>query len=231
MSVEHSFLPNMPTGSNSMVCFGSTAALSAVSNGDTIIWYDTPGGLPIAFGNNYTTGSVMATDTFYATSAAFATQDLITNLTSNNGASGNMFEIEATGGNVTIDSMYLNNSRTIATDFEIFYKVGTYVGFENNPSAWTSIVRDTVIAQGNNNGTPIPAHLNVTIPIGQTYSFYVYSHNGSMRYITGSQEGAPWASDNFITIYQGTGTGSLFPTSSNRPRNWSGRVFYTGVGL
>lgn len=229
-SVEHSFLPNVPGTSNTVVCYGATATLGATSNGDTILWYDTPGGMPIAFGNNYTTGAITSPDTFYATSAAFATQDLFTG-NSNNGASGNMFDIEATGGNVTIDSFYLNNSRTTATDFEIFYKVGSYLGApESNPAAWTSLGRDTVVANGNNNLTPIPIHLNVTIPIGQTYAFYVHSYNGSMRYVTGTSEGAPWASDNFITIYQGIGTPGLFPTSSNRPRNWSGRVFYTAVG-
>jgi hypothetical protein len=231
LTVVHDFQPNNPAVVNDTACFNAPATLSATSNGDTILWYDAPmGGLPIALGNSYTTPPLTSADTFYATGGSYAQNSLISSFADNNGASGNMFDVVATGGNVTVDSLYINTSRTTDVDIEIWYKVGSYQGNTADPSVWIQLGRDTVPANGSGVGTPVPIHLNVTIPQGQTYAFNVFSHSAGMNYITGSTEGAVFASDNFIEILEGIGTNSAFPTTFNVPRVWSGELFYTAIG-
>lgn len=229
--ISNDFLPNNPTVQGDLVCYNTSANLFATSNGDTILWYDQlMGGNVIALGDAFQTPALTATDTFYAASGSFNAGNLVSTYNDNNGASGNMFDIQANAGPVRIDSFYIHTPSTTTADVEVFFKVGSYMGNTSDPSVWTSLGRDTIAANGNGVPTPISKFLDVTIPAGQVYAFNVFVHNGSIDYTNGTTEGAVFASDNFITFYEGIGTNTAFPTSFNTPRVWNGTVFYTALG-
>jgi len=139
---------------------------------------------------------------------------------------GNMFDITSINS-VVIKSFdaHLNNNGNVA----IWYKSGTHVGFETNAGAWTLGGNyDGVIANGPGVPTAIPISMNVTIPAGQTYAFYIsYSEiAGSMSYTPGTAVGNVFASDANIRIKEGTGKAWAFGTSFT-PRVFNGNVHYS----
>ena len=100
---------------------------------------------------------------------------LMASNTAGNNHRGNMFDIVATNA-VTIlsfDASPMGN-----TTIEIYYKVGTWNGFANTPSAWTFIGSAPVTYTGG--FSAVPVDVNITIPAGQTYAFYVTSNTSAV---------------------------------------------------
>lgn len=84
-----------------------------------------------------------------------------------------MFEITALTDFV-IDSFDVYPMQN--TIIEVYYKVGSYVSFHNQPSAWT-LVGSGPVNYSSNGLVRLPLHINVPIPANSTYSFYVTSNN------------------------------------------------------
>lgn len=154
---------------------------------------------------------------------------LLSTLAGGNNHRGNMFDIFATN-TVTItafDAHPMGN-----TTIEIYYRTSPYAGFETSSTGWTLIGSAAVTAQPFGTATPVPVPVNVTIPAGQTYSFYVTSTNigVSLNYTDGTSEGATYTSDANITFRQGVGMEYPFTNGSGsvfRPRVWNGVIHYT----
>lgn len=154
---------------------------------------------------------------------------LTTTFAAGNNHRGNMFDVTAVN-TVTITSFDAHPMSN--TTIEIYYKSGTWVGFENSPASWTLVGSASVTAQPTGNPTPVPVAVNVTIPAGQTYAFYVTSTNTavSLNYTDGTTVGNVYASDANIQFKEGAGleypftngTGSTFT-----PRIWNGIIHYS----
>lgn len=125
----------------------------------------------------------------------------------NNGQDGIMFDINAIV-DVTITGFDFNMGAATPYDMEIYYKAGTHVGFEMTPGAWTLAgSAANVMGAGVNVPTPIPIVLNVPIPAGQTYAFYITDtgNAANLDYTNGTVVGALYVTDGNINIYEGTG--------------------------
>lgn len=146
--------------------------------------------------------------------------------TAGNNHRGNMFDIVATNA-VTIlsfDASPMGN-----TTIEIYYKAGTWNGFANMPSAWTYIGSAPVTYTGTFTAVAVP--VNVTIPAGQTYAFYVTSNTSavSLNYSNGTNVGNVYSSDANITFLEGGGMEYPFTQNTGavyQPRVWNGRIHY-----
>lgn len=146
--------------------------------------------------------------------------------TAGNNHRGNMFDIVATN-DVTIlsfDASPMGN-----TTIEIYYKVGTWNGFANTPSAWTYIGSAPVPYTGG--FSAVPVDVNVTIPAGQTYAFYVTSNSTSvsLNYSNGTAVGNVYSSDANITFLEGGGMEYPFTQGTGavyQPRVWNGNIHY-----
>jgi hypothetical protein len=154
---------------------------------------------------------------------------LTTTFVGGNNHRGNMFDIVALS-TVTIESF--DGQPMGNTDCEIYYKIGTYLGFETNAAAWTLVGSATnVIAQPMGTPTAIPISVVVTIPAGQTYSFYVTSNNiaVSQNYTDGSVPGTVFASDANIQFLGSAGMEYPFGTGGSvfSPRVWNGIINYS----
>ncbi len=153
---------------------------------------------------------------------------LTTTMAAGNNHRGNMFDIYATN-TVTIaafDAHPMGN-----TTIEIYYRASPYAGFETSSAGWTLIGSAAVTAQPFGTPTPVPVAVNVTIPAGSTYSFYVSSTSTavSLNYTDGTTEGATYVSDANITFRQGVGMEYPFSNGGGvfRPRIWNGVIHYT----
>lgn len=130
----------------------------------------------------------------------------------NNNQDGIMFDIEAIN-DVTIDLFSGNLCGVGPYDMEIYYKVGTHIGFEASPGDWTFVGSTTgLVPAGCDVPTIIPIPVNVTIPAGQTFAFYVTEPGGpnNMYYTDGASPPQPAATipalaDANIIVYEGTG--------------------------
>ncbi len=86
--------------------------------------------------------------------------------------------------NIVLDSLAILCQNCGTRDLAVYYKAGTYLGFNSNPAAWTLI--DTAI-----NFTPacagacpipptvIPVPINLCLDSGQTYGFYLAMTSGT----------------------------------------------------
>lgn len=181
------------------------------------------------------TYSVMISDAMGCLDTAAATVGststiLQSTFAAGNNHRGNMFDITAIS-TVMIESF---DSHPMAnTSYEIYYKSGTYVGSENNAAAWTLVgSAANVVAQPQGTPTPLPIPVNVIIPAGQTYGFYVTSSNitVSQRYTNGTAVGNVFAQDASIQFKEGCGIEYPFASTPFTPRVWNGRIHYcTGL--
>jgi hypothetical protein len=164
------------------------------------------------------------------TLTAPSTNILTSTLGGGNNHRGNMFEVVATNDIIinSFDAHPMGNT-TIA----IYYKTGSYIGFEANASAWTLVGTAAVTAQPFGTPTPVPVPVNLTIMSGQAYSFYVTSTNTSvsLNYTDGTSEGAVYVSDANLQFKQGKGMEYPFTNGGGTfsPRIWNGRIHYTPV--
>ena len=145
---------------------------------------------------------------------------------SNNGQRGCMFDVLA-ANTLTISCFESNVYAGTTANYEIYYHVGTHVGVENNAGAWTLLGSATgVTSAGNNLPTPLPIPIGVTIPAGQTYSFYITNDfGGGTSYTDGTAVGNFLAADANLTVYEGVGKSYPFGLTFN-VRNFNGHIFY-----
>ena len=157
-----------------------------------------------------------------------AQMTLHTGWAANNGQSGCMFDVNALQA-VNIMG-FQHNLMAGLHDIEIYAHntLGTYVGNEGNPAAWTLIHSETgVTGLGPNiQGSGSTLSSPFSIPAGATQGFYVTVSNGTgMRYTNGTAPGAVWASDAFLEILEGHGMCYSF-SCFFLPRNFSGAIDY-----
>ena len=94
---------------------------------------------------------------FAATAAVTAQGQLTTTFASNNGQSGNMFDMRPTLAPVTIDDFDVNLD-TGTWDMEVWVVTsgGSHVGNEQNSAAWTLVASiPGVVSNGPNVATPL----------------------------------------------------------------------------
>ena len=136
----------------------------------------------------------------------------------NNGQDGIMFDVVALTS-IEITNFDINCGG-VNHNFEIYYRPGTHVGFENNPAGWNLIGAANNVNGPVNVATPIPAVFSVVLCAGDVGAFYVTSTGaGSIDYTNGAAAtGNILAADANLQILIGTGKDYPFGTSFN-PRS------------
>ncbi len=113
--------------------------------------------------------------------------------------------------------------------YEIYYKVGSYVGSESNAAAWTLIGSNpSVPSLGFDVASPINIPINIVIPAGQTYAFYITNNStastAGIRY-TNNAGYTNIATNADLTIAGGIGKAYPFGTNYAN-RSFNGTVRY-----
>ncbi len=149
--------------------------------------------------------------------------NIVTTYAGGNGQSGNMFDVVALSN---INVLSFDGNLDVGTHtVEIYYKVGTHVGFEGTSSAWTLIGSTPVTSVAADAPTAIPLPFNVSIPAGQTYAFYVTTTLSGIGYTNGTTLGAVYVQDAHTQVLEGVGVAYPFG-SVYSPRVWNGTVYY-----
>jgi M6 family metalloprotease-like protein len=153
---------------------------------------------------------------------------LSTVYTNDTNSDGNMFSIK-TKTAVTIMGMAINLDSSSRCPVEVWMKTGTYSGYQQSSSYWNKISSTFVEAVGVNIPTPLPNGSFEPIPLAAStvMSFYVTvsSQCGTLRYAVGTKEGNIAASNQDLSILEGSGNYYPF-RNSLAPRVWSGSLLY-----
>ncbi len=151
------------------------------------------------------------------------TLSLTTTFASDNGSTGNMFDIAAIRNCVITDLDCNFSSGTV--NYEIYTTANSYVGNEATAAAWTLIANGTVVSNGIDLPTPLQANLGLSIPAGQSLGIYVaVSNSAVLKYTNGPGTGIA-ATNIHMTVSEGIGIAYPFSTTF-APRVWNGTVHY-----
>ncbi|MEY3444030.1 MAG: hypothetical protein RLZZ519_2311, partial [Bacteroidota bacterium] len=215
--------PAAPTTIGDTICAGDSTNLISSATGAQY-WYDAPtAGNVVATGDTLHTGPLFANTNYYVEARGLATTNLATTFANNlSCAGGNMFDITALS-DVMIDSFDLHlQSPGNTANAEVYYKTGSYVGFETNAGAWTLLGTTPVTSQGV--GVPSRCPIGgLTIPTGTTYAIYIFHPN-----VVYTNLASTYTSPE-MSISTGAGLCSLFG-GVNAGRTWNGRVYYRAEG-
>ncbi len=239
--------PNVAVSSTPASCplnNNGTATANGVGPG-TVTYTWMPGGLntPTISGLTPNVYTVTVNDaSLCPTTATVAIANpgggLQTTLAAGNQHNGNMFNITATNTTfITSFDCHLDTaSAGAATDsVKIYYIPSTYVGQNANPGAWTYIGTANVVSAGIGVPTVVPINVNVSIPAGQTYGFYITRITATkfLKYTNGTAFGATFASNSDFAIKEGNGVvypfGAIFPATGTGSRVWNGRVNFCNI--
>ena len=184
-------------------------------------WYDVDTNF-ISSDYSMTTDMLFDTTNYFVEAVTgIAATGFTTAFNSNNGQSGNMFDLTALTGNITIESFDINIDNSV--DVEVYYKAGSYIGFETDASAWTLLGSAYCVSNGLNVPSPLAVG-GLTIPSGQTYALYITVTTGTgMNYTTLSSP--PYYTDGNLLIDNSCGKSYPFG-STFTPRLWNGTIYY-----
>ena len=148
-----------------------------------------------------------------------------TTFTSNNGNDGNMFDVTVGSSDVTLRRMYCNINGT--GWWHIYYRSGSYVGFETSSTGWTLLDSTYITSAGSDQPTLIPIDMDIFAPAGSTFAFYTTGTGtgADINYTDGTTEGAVFSSNAHISIKEGKGMSYPF-TGLFTPRVWNGILEY-----
>jgi hypothetical protein len=191
-------------------------------------WYSSPTSTTVlGTGNNFTLSSG-STVTYYAEAQSFFPGSLFTTMAGGNSSSGNMFDVIALN-TLTINGMSWHFNSNITTTVEIWYRSGSFVGFETSNAGWTLAYTTTLVPFGTGTLTPIPGTFAIVIPGGQQYGIYITTKGGSgINYTNGSLLENLYASNSDMQFYEGKG-GAYFNVT-NSPRIFNGIINYEKAG-
>jgi hypothetical protein len=142
---------------------------------------------------------------------------------------GNMFDIVTLGKPLQITGFDINvGKQNSVVHFSVYHRVGSYAGFEKDPTAWVLVGTVQTVSQGIGNRTfvdvpdfQLAPHTLQSIYITQTaaaFSPHVsYFRTGSKTY-----------SNTDLQTHAGIGLGN--PSGlSKRNRTWTGTVYYEAI--
>lgn len=124
-------------------------------------------------------------------------------------------------------SLSLDNFNS--NDIEIWYRNGSFSGYEYDINAWMPLGTHSILGLGPDQ----PSNLVLPTPLdlGEgTYSFYLYNRTGSFNCVSSTTLGSVFVFDHSVSIFEGIGrdftSGNVFNSPVNSPVNFSGKIGY-----
>lgn len=191
---------------------------------------------PIAAGNEMPIQSIPGSDTDFVTLTAPETPgdtagSLTTVFAANGAGAGNMFDITPLTDITEITGLDLNMSSAGHTvSIEVYYKLGTCVGFETDPGPWTLFATGTGLSAGWDNPMFVDISGNgISFSAGQVYGIYVHQANypDVTSHIARTNGGPNTYANADLSLT--TNCSLLYPAfgSAFFYRVWNGTLYYT----
>lgn len=222
---------NNLVANNVYSCAASGSANLSVNAapGSTVNWYSSPTSTTsIGSGTTIATPVVTSNITYYAqaSSSSGGLNSIFTTTAAGNGSAGNMFDV-VPSNSITWNGVDMSISSVGTVSVEIWYRTGSFVGFESSNAGWTNLLTTTVTSPGTGTLVNVTG-FSANLAAGQTYGLYVTTNGGGINYTNGTSLGATYTSNADLVVKEGKG-GSYFSVI-NSPRVFNGRLYYGGSG-
>ncbi|KAL9181023.1 hypothetical protein ACHAXT_009828 [Thalassiosira profunda] len=142
------------------------------------------------------------------------------------GSGGVVFELKAKR-DVSVSSLVINAMARGQGAVKVYTRDGSYSGHVQSSDGWTLIYDNPALVH-NRRGQPTELgdfDSAVSVDGGSVRSFFVVSSK-NVVYQEGTAEGAPFAEDESLVIFEGIGTADRFGRGTFAPRVFGGRVRY-----
>lgn len=151
---------------------------------------------------------------------------MLTTTAGGNSQNGNMFDLTNTSAvAIQIASIEQCFAGTTSDTLEVYYIPGTFIGNETTSSAWTMVGKAAMSPTVTGTPLSVPISINVSIPAGQTYGFYVTLRASNVAYTNGTSVGNVYQTANGLEFKEGKGV--AYPFGGNfSPRIWNGVINY-----
>lgn len=212
---------------NDTLCDPGMAQLYVLTSiEDNTFWYEDTTAAPI-FNGSLLTLPYLDMDTTFGVQIVrgdlFYKEALHTTLNSNIDFNGTMFDLVATDS-IVIDSFDVKISSTGLQGVEVFYKLGSHLGFETDAAAWTFLNVTDVNVVDPNSWTTVPIG-GISIPQGDTLAIHIRMENPASNLSYQSVPNPITRSTPELTMITGSGVSANF-ANNYYPRDWSGGVYY-----
>lgn len=220
--------PEVLSTTDTFICYNDSALLQASSaNAFSYFWFDSiAGGKLLHIGQNYKTPKLPASKTYYVEARSKAVPDSL-KTTYNSGlgnlTNGCMFDISAISTDISIDSFDIHTQYKKQYLVWVYYKKGSYSGYQNDSSSWTLIDTISVKALGYEKPSRVPLG-GFTIPRGEIYSVYISTI--PVSYMNFSS-GTTIYLDDHVAIYPGIALDYLFDATFSVGSVFNGQVYYS----
>ncbi|MFT4754878.1 MAG: lysophospholipase L1-like esterase [Salibacteraceae bacterium] len=226
--VFHSLGHPISNISNDTLCSaGSGDLVAQVEPGDTTFWYqNNTDSNSIASGNYFQTPSLGYTNSWYAETIRgdlYHSNSLLANKNSSIDFNGVMFDLVG-NEDIIMDSFDVKIASVGLQIVEVYYKTGSYLGYELDATAWTFLGFETVDVLNIDEFTRVKLG-NLPLNNGDTMGVYIQMANPSSN-LSYQWVSAPITrSNNELSILTGSGI-SHNHTNYYYPRDWNGKVYY-----
>ena len=219
----------MPAVHPDTVCEGYPALLRASGSSRQYLWYDSPIGDNILSRDSFLlTPPLKNSKNFYVSAGSIGPLKIQqANSFANIRENGFMFDITSGQYELKIDSFDVLPYKTGGQVFKVYYKQGSYSGFQTVPTAWTLL--DTVISNVTSITSFSHVKAEIIIPKNQTYGFYITTNQKSL-YLQ-DKNGAASFTDTMITLTGGHTIRYPFDSTGTVISCFTGKVYYEGYSL
>ena len=145
---------------------------------------------------------------------------------SNTGGVGNFFDgTSLIASPVTVLGTFRVDANTTGTEtFSVYYRPGTYAGFQASSAGWTLLGTSTAVGQAPDTPTPINVGNSFVIGPGLTFGLYIVGDGKGLLYTDGNTT----VSDANLKLTLGSGSGNpAFASNFSLGRIWNGQLDYS----
>ncbi len=214
---------------NDTVCFGGRAKLFIEArNAAYFTWIDSSlSKFWINTDTVFTLSNIRESRTFSVIAGSENKPDSIKtafNDVSGNIANGNMFNIVAKSASLFIDSFDIHTYYANKNMVFVYYKAGSFVGFEGDSNSWIPVDTIEIDGQGNMKRSRVALNKSIIIPKGDTAGIYITTPGFSyLKFSSGTKS---FQNDD-IEINNGIALDFLFDNSFAIPATWNGNIYYS----
>lgn len=207
----------------------SNGTLTANAFSTSIVnWYSSPVSTLVIASGSAMAVNISTTTTYYAEAVSTKPGSLMSTVAGGNSSQGNMFDITAVNS-MTIDGIDMHFNSNTTTTVEIWYRYGSFIGYELSNAGWTLALTTTLNPAGSGTLSPVPGTFAIPVGAGQTAGIYVTSNGGAgVNYSNGVGLGNLFSSNADLQIFEGRG-GTYFNVNVT-PRIFNGIVRYRRPG-
>ncbi|MDI1356558.1 MAG: T9SS type A sorting domain-containing protein [bacterium] len=204
----------------------STLSVSTFSPSQ-VWWYSSAGSsVSIGSGTSYTLVPSSST-TLFVQAEANLPGNLLTSLSGNSPHQSTMFDIIATNA-INVNGVDVHAAAAGINTIEVWYKQGTFAGFNLSNAGWTLAGTSTVMSSGANMISPVPLNFVLPLSAGQTLALYIASSGGSLNCTNSGTTGSVFSSNADFQLL--TGNAGNYFNVINSSKAFNGVIRYSRAG-